>query len=126
MRRRKKGFSVFEFIIFVSIFFMLISIFINTLPVWINKEKVENITRNIIREIQLTGNTNVNSLVSSLETRYKINNLVVNVTPKRKLSLGEKFEVEVFYNTQLKFFELGTFPIQIRAKDQGISEVYIK
>lgn len=126
MKRRKKGFSVFEFLILVSLFFMILSIFINTLPIWINKEKVENITRNIIREIQLTGNTNVSSLVSSLETRYKISNLIVDVTPKRTLNIGEKFVVEVSYLDELKILELGTFPITIKARDQGISEVYIK
>ena len=126
MKKKKKGAAAMETILITLAIFILISLFIKILPIYVVKGKVDAISRNIIREVQLSGNTNVSSLVTSLKSKYKLNDLSVTITPKKNLSIGEKFYIDVISKVEFKFLNLATFEIDVKVSDEGRSEVYIK
>lgn len=125
--KKRKGVAALDMIFSIFVIFLVIAIFIKIIPVYVLHAKADTITRDLVREISLKGDTNVSYYISELKSEYNLNDLKVNISPNSsKLDLNQKFYVEVEIKTDFKLLELARFPFIINVKDQGRGEVYRK
>lgn len=120
--------SIITNLVGIFMIFLSIAFFIKMIPVSIEKNKIDNFANDLTRTIELRGSSSsIYSDIEYLKNKYSISKeIFVSVNPRRKLQLGEEFDLKVITEVDIGFWEFGSFPIAISAKGGGRSEVYHK
>lgn len=127
--KKRRGYAPIEFIITVFFFFVIIAIFVHIIPIYVNHSKAEAVTRDLIREMSLSGTTAIDAYITSTLSKHNIDRKDVNIVIKpayRTLHLNQKFSIEVTITTPFKILEFIDVPIEVKIKDEGRSEIYRK
>lgn len=130
--RNKRGEGYIDIVVIVLVFVLMISFSLSVYPVFVAKSQVNKFAGEIIREVEVTGQVgnSVNSRIKKLKSDLiDIDNIEFDakyIDGTKKIQLDSPVDVVVEKTVDIGFFEFGSFPIKLRAKDSGFSEVYWK
>lgn len=125
--RTNKGEGYIDVVIMVLVAMILTGMGVKVYPVFVIKNDLNIFANELARVAEIEGNIGA-------KTASKANDLEANlgIEPRIQWSttgnmqLNEAFSVELTLPVDIGFFEFGSFPIRLRAKATGRSEVYRK
>ena len=126
--RDKKGEGYIDVAVMVLCVMMVIALGVRLFPVFITKMQVDHFAEELVREAEISGRVG-----SETANRQRILEEKTGIHPTvhwsktGKLQLNEEVTVTVTVQENLGLFGyFGSFPITIRARASGKSEVYWK
>ena len=118
--RDKRGEGYIDVAVMVLCVMLVIALGVRLFPIFITKMQVDNFADELVREAEISGRQRV------LEERTGIHP-TVQWSRTGNLQLNEEVTVTVTIQKDLGLFgNFGSFPITIRARASGKSEVYWK
>jgi len=128
----KRGEGYIDTVVIVIAAMLVIAFAVKVFPVFIAKNQLNNYANEIIRTAEISGRvgTEVNTKVEELKKQTGINPVIswkVNyIRGTNKVQLNNEITVIVSSTVDIGFFSFGSFPIELKVKATGRSEVYWK
>ena len=124
----KRGAGYVDVIILVLSAVMVLALSMRVLPVFIQKQQLDTFATELVREAEVSGRvgaeTSRRAAVLSEKTGIYPN---VSWSENGRIQLNEEVTVTLTLDTNIGLFgEFASFPITLRAKASGKSEVYWK
>lgn len=124
----KRGEGYVDVIILVLSAVMVLALSMRVLPVFIQKQQLDTFATELVREAEVSGRvgaeTSRRAAVLSEKTGIYPN---VSWSENGRIQLNEEVTVTLTLDTNIGLFgEFASFPITLRAKASGKSEVYWK
>ena len=128
MLSEKRGEGYVDVIILVLSAVMVLALSMRVLPVFIQKQQLDTFATELVREAEVSGRvgaeTSRRAAVLSEKTGIHPN---VSWSENGRIQLNEEVTVTLTLDTNIGLFgEFASFPITLRAKASGKSEVYWK
>lgn len=124
----KKGEGYIDVAVLIICMMLVIALGVKLFPIYVTKLQVDNFADELVREAEISGR--VGSETSSRQrTLEEKTGLYPSVqwSKSGKIQLNEEVTVTVTVQENLGLFgDFGSFPITIRARASGKSEVYWK
>ncbi|WP_026894259.1 DUF4320 family protein [Clostridiisalibacter paucivorans] len=122
-----RGEGYIDAAVIVIVAMLVIAMGVKVYPVFIVKNELNTFVGELARVAEIEGGV-------GRETRAKEKELKVNMgiapdvkwSRTGKIQLNEEFNVVASHTVNIGFFEFGSFPITLKAKATGRSEVYYK
>lgn len=127
--RSKRGEGYIDVAIGILCLMMVVAMAVSFLPVFTAKQQLDLLAAEIVREAEIAGGTNVPSNISSMCQQAGLNPQVewdCDYFSGNRVQLNGDISVTLTDTVDIGFFFFGPFPVQIRAKASGRSEVYYK
>lgn len=128
----KKGEGYIDSAILVLVAVMTIACALKVYPVFVAKSQLNKFASEIVRDAEVTGqignsvNDRIKKLNEELVNVDEIKWDVKYISGTKKIQLNDPIEVTIHKKMDIGFFSFGSFPIPLKAKDSGFSEVYWK
>ena len=128
----KKGEGYIDGVVVVLIAVLGIAFALNVYPVFVAKSNLNQFASEVIREAEISGQvgSSVNERIEKLEKELiKVDTIDWDadfIQGTKKVQLDGSIELEVTKTVDIGFFEFGSFPVTLVAKDSGFSERYWK
>lgn len=115
----------------VSVFclMMVIAFVVSLFPVFTAKQQLDFFANEIVRQAEITGSTSVSSRIAKMKEQTGLDPYITwncDYYSGNKVQLNGDMEVVLTTTVDIGFFTFGSFPIEIRARATGKSEVYYK
>lgn len=128
----KRGEGYIDTVVIVISAMLVIAFAVKIFPVFVAKNQLNNYANEIIRTAEISGTigTEVKVKAEELKEQTGINPSIswnanfINGT--NKVQLNDEMTVTVSITEDIGFFSFGSFPIELKAKATGRSEVYWK
>ncbi len=125
--KSKKGEGYIDVVIIVFVVMLFISLTINVLPVFITKHQLNTFATELMREAEIVGKVGSETNVRANDLKEELGiNPSVNWSRTGNIQLNEEFNLTLTMEENIGFFNFGSFPIQLKSKASGKSEVYWK
>lgn len=114
--------------IFILIAMMVIAIALRVYPVYVAKQQLDNFATELVREAEIAGRIGgeTDRRAQTLRSTLGIDP-TISWSTSGKVQLNEEFELECTLQTNIGLFDgFGSYPITLRARASGKSEVYWK
>lgn len=124
----RKGEGYIDVAVFIICVMLVIALGVKLFPIYITKLQVDNFADELVREAEISGRvgSETSSRQRALEEKTGIHP-TVQWSKSGKIQLNEEVTVTVSVQENLGLFgDFGSFPITIRARASGKSEVYWK
>lgn len=108
---------------------LVVALAVSFLPVFTAKQQLDIFAAEIVRQAEIVGSTNVSSRISDMKAETGLDPDIrwdCDYYSGKKVQLNGDIEVTLTETVDIGFFVFGSFPIEIRAKATGKSEVYYK
>lgn len=108
---------------------LVIAFAVSFLPVFTAKQQLDIFATEIVRQAEIVGGTNVSDRIQDLQAQTGRNPQIrwdCDYYSGSKVQLNGDIEVTLTDTVDIGFFIFGSWPIEIRAKATGKSEVYYK
>lgn len=128
----KSGEGYIDTVVIVIAAMLVVAFAVKLFPVFIVKNQLNSYANEIMRTAEISGRigTEVSVKAEDLKDKTKINPAIswqanyINGT--NKVQLNEEITVTVIKTVDIGFFTFGSFPIELKSKALGRSEVYWK
>lgn len=126
--KEKKGASYIDVVILLLTSMLVIALAINLYPVFIVKGQLDTLAKQTLREAQLEGEIEIshNAIAETAGLDPDTVEWNGNTFEANKVQFNEDMEVIFTKTVDIGFFEFGSFPINLKGKARGKSEVYWK
>lgn len=127
--KSKRGESYLDVAIGMLCFMLILAFAVHFLPVFVAKQQLDIFATEIIRQSEITGNTNVSSRIDEMKKQTGLDPDIqwdCDYYSGSKVQLNGDITVTLTDTVEIGFFIFGSFPIEIQAKATGKSEVYYK
>ena len=108
---------------------LAVALAVNLFPVFTAKQQLDIFANEIVRQAEIVGSTDVSGRVDKMKEETGLNPQITwncDYFSGNKVQLNGDIEVVLTTKVDIGFFVFGSFPIEIRAKATGKSEVYYK
>ena len=108
---------------------LVIAFMANLFPVFTAKQQLDIFANEIVRQAEIVGGTDVSGRIAKMKEETGLNPQITwncDYYSGNKVQLNGDIEVVLTTRVDIGFFVFGSFPIEIRAKATGKSEVYYK
>lgn len=125
--KSNSGEGYIDTVVIVIVSMLVIAMAVKVYPVFIVKNELNTFAGEIARVAEIEGR--IGSATSNKENELKANmgiNPTVQWSRTGNIQLNTEFNVVVTQIVDIGFFEFGSFPITLKAKATGRSEVYYK
>lgn len=125
----KRGEGYIDVAIGLLCLILVVALAVNFLPVFITKQQLDIFAKEIVRQAEIVGGTNVSSRINDMKAETGLDPDIrwdCDYYSGKKVQLNDDIEVTLTETVDIGFFVFGSFPIEIRAKATGKSEVYYK
>lgn len=125
----KKGEGYIDIAVGVFCLMLVVAMAAQFMPVFVKKQQLDLFAAEIMREAEITGGTNVSSRIDMLRGQTGLNPDITwecEYYSGNSVQLNGDITVTLTDRVDVGFFTFGSFPIEIRAKASGKSEVYYK
>lgn len=126
--RDRKGEGYIDVAVLIICVMLVIALGVKLFPIYITKLQIDNFADELVREAEISGRigSETSSRQRSLEEKTGLHP-TVQWSSSGKIQLNEEVTVTVSVQENLGLFgDFGSFPITIRARASGKSEVYWK
>ena len=124
----KKGEAYIDVAVLIICMMLVIALGVKLFPIYVTKLQVDNFADELVREAEISGRvgSETSSRQRTLEEKTGLHPSV-QWSKSGKIQLNEEVTVTVTVQENLGLFgDFGSFPITIRARASGKSEVYWK
>jgi len=125
----KRGEGYVDVMIFMIVIVMVISFIMDLMPIFVTKYRLDIFANEVVRAAEITGSTTsgaVNSTIANQRANTGINPNFIWERGGSKVQLGNEIILTLETQVYLSLFRIGRFPINLRARSSGLSEVYYK
>lgn len=122
-----RGSGYIDVVVIILSVMMVIALAVSVFPVYVAKSQLDTFSRELCREAEICGRigSETDSREIVLEERLGISP-TVTWSKTGNIQLNEEFTVELTMEYDIGFGGFGSFPVTIRSKATGKSEVYHK
>ena len=124
---RNRGSGYIDVVVIILSVMMVIALAVSVFPVYVAKSQLDTFAQELCREAEICGRigseTDTREIV--LEERLGISP-TVTWSKTGNIQLNEEFTVDLTMDYDIGFGGFGSFPVTIRSKATGKSEVYHK
>lgn len=127
--KSKRGEGYIDVAIGILCLMLVVAFAVTLMPVFTAKQQLDIFATEIVRQAEIVGGTNVSSRISDMKTQTGLDPDIrwnCDYYSGSKVQLNGDIEVTLTDTVDIGFFVFGSFPIEIRAKATGKSEVYYK
>ena len=125
--KSNSGEGYIDTVVIVMVAMLVIAMAVKVYPVFIVKNELNVFADEIARVAEIEGR--IGGVTSNKENELKVNmgiNPIVKWSRTGNIQLNTEFSVIVTEVVDIGFFEFGSFPITLKSKATGRSEVYYK
>ena len=123
--RRAEGYL--DVIVIVLVIILCIALAVKVFPVFIAKNQLDTFAAELVREAEISGR--IGSETSAKANQLKENlgiDPIISWSRIGNIQLNQEVTVTLTLQYDIGFFNFGSFPITLRSKSTGKSEVYWK
>lgn len=126
--KNNEGTSYIDVVILLLTSILVIALAINLYPTFIVKDQLNTLAKQALREAQLEGKIEVsyNHIAEAVGIDPDTVEWKGNTFQSNKVQFNDDMEVLFTKTVDIGFFEFGSFPINLKGKARGKSEVYWK
>lgn len=127
--KSKKGEGYIDVAIGILCLMLVVALAVSVLPVFTRKQQLDLFATEIVREAEIAGGTHVSARMDTLCEETGLHPQIVwdcDYYSGSRVQLNGDIAVTLTDTVDIGFFFFGPFPIEIRAKASGKSEVYYK
>lgn len=127
--RSGKGEGYIDVAIGIFCLMLVVAMAVSFLPVFTTKQQLDLFAAEIVREAEIAGGTNVSARIGVMCQQTGLNPQIewdCDYFSGNRVQLNGDISVTLTDTVEIGFFIFGRFPIQIRARASGKSEVYYK
>jgi len=122
-----RGEGYIDTVVVVIVAMLVIAMAVKVYPVFIAKNELNTFAGELARVAEIEGR--IGSVTNAKENEFKA---IMDIEPSidwsrtGNIQLNQEFSVVLTYTVDIGFFEFGSFPITLKSKATGRSEVYYK
>lgn len=127
--REKRGEGYIDIAVGVLCLMLVIALAVSMFPVFMAKQQLDRFADEIVRQAEIVGSTSVNRRIEELREETGLDPEIswdCDYFEGSKVQLNGDIAVTLTCRINLGFFQFGSFPVEIRARASGKSEVYYK
>ncbi len=127
--RSREGEGYIDAAVGVLCLMLVVALAMITFPVFLKKQQLDSFAGEIVRQAEITGSTNVSGRIAQLKQETGLDPQIqwdCDYYSGCKVQLNGDIEVTLTQRVDIGFFVFGSFPIDLKAKASGKSEVYYK
>ena len=127
--REKRGEGYIDIAVGVLCLMLVIALAVSLFPVFMAKQQLNRFADEIVRQAEIVGSTSVNRRIEELREETGLDPEIswdCDYFEGSKVQLNGDIAVTLTCRINLGFFQFGSFPVEIRARASGKSEVYYK
>ena len=127
--REKRGEGYIDIAVGILCLMLVIALAVSLFPVFIVKQQLNRFADEIVRQAEIVGSTSVNRRIEELREETGLDPEIswdCDYFEGSKVQLNGDIAVTLTCRINLGFFQFGSFPVEIRARASGKSEVYYK
>ncbi len=126
--KNRRGEGYIDVAVLVLCTMLVIAFAVRVFPVYIVKQQIDTFASELIREAEISGRVGTETSRREQLLREKTGlNPTISWSDTGKIHLNEEVTVTITYQTNIGLFAgFGSFPITLKAKAVGKSEVYWK
>lgn len=125
--RSNRGEGYIDTAVVVIVAMLVIAMAVKVYPVFIAKNELNSFAGELARVAEIEGR--IGNATKAKENELKASmglDPIVQWSKSGNIQLNQEFSVELAYTVDIGFFEFGSFPITLKSKATGRSEVYYK
>ena len=125
--RRAEGYI--DTVVGVLCLMLVVAFAVNFLPVFMAKQQLDLFAAEIVRQAEIVGGTDVSERIETMKEETGLDPQITwscDYFRGNKVQLNGNIEAVLTDTADIGFFVFGSFPIEIRAKATGKSEVYYR
>lgn len=122
-----RGEGYIDTAVIVVVAMLVIALAVKVYPVFIIKNELNTFANELARVAEIEGQ--IGGATQNKANELKINmgiNPTIIWSKSGRVQLNDEFNVTLSYEVDIGFFEFGSFPITLKSKATGRSEVYFK
>lgn len=124
---KKRGSGYIDVIVVVMSAMIVIALALSVFPAYIAKSQLDTFAEELCREAEICGRIGSETSAREIVLKDKMGiEPDVEWSKTGKIQLNEEFTVTLTLNYDLGFGGFGSFPLELKAKASGKSEVYHK
>ena len=127
--REKRGEGYIDIAVGILCLMLVIALAVCLFPVFMVKQQLNRFADEIVRQAEIVGSTSVNRRIEELREETGLDPEIswdCDYFEGSKVQLNGDIAVTLTCRINLGFFQFGSFPVEIRARASGKSEVYYK
>lgn len=127
--REKRGEGYIDIAVGILCLMLVIALAVSLFPVFMVKQQLNRFADEIVRQAEIVGSTSVNRRIEELREETGLDPEIswdCDYFKGSKIQLNGDIVVTLTCQINLGFFQFGSFPVEIRARASGKSEVYYK
>lgn len=127
--REKRGEGYIDIAVGILCLMLVIALAVSLFPVFMAKQQLDRFADEIVRQAEIVGSTSVNRRIEELREETGLDPEIswdCDYFEGSKIQLNGDISVTMTCRINLGFFQFGSFPVEIRARASGKSEVYYK
>ena len=127
--REKRGEGYIDIAVGVLCLMLVIALAVSLFPVFMAKQQLDRFADEIVRQAEIVGSTSVTRRIEALREETGLDPEIswdCDYFEGSKIQLNGDISVTMTCRINLGFFQFGSFPVEIRARASGKSEVYYK
>ena len=127
--REKRGEGYIDIAVGILCLMLVIALSVSLFPVFMVKQQLNRFADEIVRQAEIVGSTSVNRRIEELREETGLDPEIswdCDYFEGSKVQLNGDIAVTLTCRINLGFFQFGSFPVEIRARASGKSEVYYK
>ena len=127
--REKRGEGYIDIAVGILCLMLVIALAVSLFPVFMVKQPLNRFADEIVRQAEIVGSTSVNRRIEELREETGLDPEIswdCDYFEGSKVQLNGDIAVTLTCRINLGFFQFGSFPVEIRARASGKSEVYYK
>lgn len=125
----KRGEGYIDIAVGILCLMLVIALAVSLFPVFMVKQQLNRFADEIVRQAEIVGSTSVNRRIEELREETGLDPEIswdCDYFEGSKVQLNGDIAVTLTCRINLGFFQFGSFPVEIRARASGKSEVYYK
>ena len=127
--REKRGEGYIDIAVGILCLMLVIALAVSLFPVFMVKQQLNRFADEIVRQAEIVGSTSVTRRIEELREETGLEPEIswdCDYFEGSKIQLNGDIAVTLTCRINLGFFQFGSFPVEIRARASGKSEVYYK
>ncbi len=125
--RNNRGSGYIDVVVIILSVMMVIALAVSVFPVYVAKSQLDTFAQELCREAEICGRIGSETAAREIVLQERMGiTPAVTWSKTGNIQLNEEFTVELTMEYDIGFGGFGAFPVTIRSKATGKSEVYHK
>lgn len=127
--KSREGEGYIDVAVGVLCLMLVVALAMTLFPVFIKKQQLDSFADEIVRQAEIVGSTDVSGRIAQLKQETGLDPQIqwdCDYYSGNKVQLNGDIQVTLTQRVDIGFFVFGSFPIELKARASGKSEVYYK